>query len=223
MPLNNTVIRCTIAAASRPDARNGCARAGGHGPRHARLKAAISPRRARRLSHVETPSVAASGPPDADVAPVGRSHAQRVAQIRRVRRSDGTSSRARNRARSGCLEDGAKPSFPTSQDQCSGRAGSPTTRSSPRRAPSPVRRGPRPSVATPPQRSAAAARCTRHSSAACSSRAISHAPKRRVSRSIMGAGPPGVAASGDRSRPSRMSGTGSAVSPSARHLAWRCW
>ena len=98
MPLNNTVIRCTIAAASRPDARNGCARAGGHGPRHARLKAAISPRRARRLSHVETPSVAASGPPDADVAPVGRSHAQRVAQIRRVRQSDGTSSRARNRA-----------------------------------------------------------------------------------------------------------------------------
>ncbi len=129
----------------------------------------------------------------------------------------------RGTARSGCLEDGAKPSFPTSQDQCSGRAGSPTTRSSPRRAPSPVRRGPRPSVATPPQRSAAAARCARHSSAACSSRAISHAPKRRVSRSIMGAGPPGVAASGDRSRPSRMSGTGSAVSPSARHLAWRCW
>jgi hypothetical protein len=52
--------------------------------------------------------------------------------------------------------------------------------------------------------------------------AISHAPKRRVSRSITAAGPPGVPASDDRPRPSRRSATGSAVSPSARHLAWRC-
>ncbi len=83
----------------QPGPRNGCARAGRTRPGPCPLeRRRMSPRRARRLSHVETPSVAASGPPDADVAPVGRSHAQRVTQIRRVRQSDGTSSRARNRA-----------------------------------------------------------------------------------------------------------------------------